>query len=464
MLLNLYQMFENFTKIIDHLSEKWSHKSSGVILSIGSVILTAVIFRQEIYNWFTWWKYCVMALVGFGTWLFWYFSTKSKNYPRNKAGIILAIQPEDNEDEKTLNSDFVSKIDELASSHNIFIYKTTSKDASTITNKATAINICKERNALMIIWGQFKKRQAHGEEMRIMQFRALIRHNPIPSEVSEQLGKTMTAFLPINVQVKKDNEFRTLELLADQTGIASSYFIAVSLCLSGRGKEGAQILDELLTNLRNSTVQFYKRDVICKAISTQLAGTFIGLASDEYTHWRVSKIPEYLVTMDEYLNEAQRREYTYDSYRILRAIHLFISSRNVDGALEELKCVINRNDICLHFNYGFLFSYKANYTKAMTSYRKALKNKKMPRQEFILDIIKFIDDIIAIEPNNSGLDFAIGLVYFFFTADKEQGRIHLEKFINSVDKEINAVPITQVQQLLNPTPIVKKKSRRGKKK
>ena len=457
-------MSEIYAKLLGRLLEQWQHKSSGIILSIGSIILTAMFFINDIYNRFNWWQYCVMAVVGIGAWIVWYFSTRPPRCPKNKAGIILAIHPEDSEDEKILNSDFVSPIDALASSHNIFIYKTTLKDDAIITNKATAIDFCKKRNALMIIWGQFKKRKVAGEEVRVMLFQALIRHAPIPNEISEKLGRTMTAFLPVRVKVKKDNEFRTLELLADQTGIASSYFIAVSLCLSGRKKEGARILDELLANLRRSTTPFYKRDDICKAISTQLTGAFLGLAFDEYTHWRVSHAPEYLVAMEKYLNEAKIRECTCDNYHILRAIHYFLSSRNVVGALEELKCVMDRSDFPIYFNYGFLFSYMANYSKALVYYRKASKNKRMPPPDFIRDIIKFIDDIIAIEPNNTRLDFALGLVYFFFTSDKEQGRIHLEKFIKFADKEGNAAPIFQVQKLLNPLPVVKKKSRRGRKK
>ena len=274
-------MIEEIYKIIKSMSEHWSHKSSGIALAVGCFFLTAYIFKRE----FLWWQYCVMLLVGLGAWLIWYYCNKPRKCPKNKVGIILAINPEDLEDEKILSSDFVSKIDELASFHNIYIYKASKKDASSVTNKATAITMCEERNALMIIWGQFKKRMVYGEEVRIMQFNALIRHNPVPSEISNKLGKTMTTFLPVNVQLKKDNEVRTLELLADQTSVASSYFIAVSLCLSGRGQEGAQILDELLANLQNISANFYKRDVICKEITNQLAGTLLSLASDEYSRW-----------------------------------------------------------------------------------------------------------------------------------------------------------------------------------
>ena len=103
-------MSEIYAKLLGRLLEQWQHKSSGIILSIGSIILTAMFFINDIYNRFNWWQYCVMAVVGIVAWIVWYFSTRPPRCPKNKAGIILAIHPEDSEDEKILNSDFVSQI------------------------------------------------------------------------------------------------------------------------------------------------------------------------------------------------------------------------------------------------------------------------------------------------------------------------------------------------------------------
>lgn len=224
----------NWTDFIVFLEKQWERKSTlAILLIVVFVGLVAFFTKFELLKLATWqWGIILLFLVVlFFTWR---MTTKIPNAKKGKAGILIAIIPENDNDKNTIESDFIQIMrDNAVSDGNLQIISVPLPLAKKIVDQEAATNFCKKSNAKMLLWGYVKKRKISDIECRVLRLHSTIIHPPIPGEFSAILAHNMGQLMPLNINVDCNNEYLCFEVTAKWMHLAAKFFVTQIISLEG---------------------------------------------------------------------------------------------------------------------------------------------------------------------------------------------------------------------------------------
>jgi len=430
--------------LLEFIKTNWYKKRGLITLNIVVIVLSCIFFYQydlgyifsitheEIKNRITPAEIILELFFLIITNLFWILNTSPPKNKKNKVGIIIAILTEHETEKIRLKNDFIKTFEEKIKtgkkedSFKIIEYPEYYSSQITLENVSHFLNKSK---AHFIIFGLLKKRHFKGEENYFFRLNIVVRHAPIPTDISKIFSKEMNLLSPRKVHFIVKNEFQGFEVTSDWAVYATEYIIGVASYLSGDFQFSSDLHFKLYNNLKN-------KDISLKAIrdlrdrnKVRLIEVLFKIQLYKYYQYRKSNNKDLLTQIFNGLKTIKSIDPKVVGPNICRAIIYFLRERDVDSAFRELRNIAYNPDNTWRYSEAFLYAYRGDMEKATRSYRKAFKGKvemHVPEESE-----EFINDILRTEPDKYQLYFCLGLINFFAKEDFELAKKDFENFLNS---------------------------------
>src|SRR5207244_3535770 len=78
-----------------------------------------------------------------------------------------------------------------------------------------------------------RMRNKDGKPAHLISFEGMVRHRPVPNEVSHALGVDFTKVLPRRVVIERENDAFEFEATSEWTDVSTRYVVGMAALISG---------------------------------------------------------------------------------------------------------------------------------------------------------------------------------------------------------------------------------------
>ncbi len=434
---------EEMKKFILELIQKNWHKRIGLILinllvifSFGSflykydIFFILNIFQIEVPNKITIFEVLILLLALLITTLIWILKVAPPKNRKDKVGIIIAIQTENENEKIRLKNDFIRNFQnriKTVDKEQIFKIIEYPEYHSSQINSENVGKFLSRSQAHFIIYGLLNKRYHEGKENYFFNINVVVRHAPIPTDVSKQFSREIDLVAPRKVRFFLEEEFKGFEITSEWSAFATEYIIGVAAYLTGDFKFSSDLLLGLYYELQKLKTTLPAIKTLKEKNKFQLIESLYQFQRYKYIEYRKSNKRELLNEVSKTLDIIISIDPKNYSANISRAILFFLRDRDVDKAMKALVKVPYKRDDCWRYSEAFLYAYKGDMDKALSSYRKAFRGSVEPHVPEESE--EFIHDILKLEPDKYQLWFCLGLINYFAKEDLILAKEDFNKFL-----------------------------------
>ncbi len=419
-------------KLLDIVEKYWFRRSTIVI-----IILLILLVAPEFLSNF---KFEELSLQGVGLtffailviFAFWYNSVRLPKVPADRIGFAVAIVPETKEVQQKIDTDFIVALrdlihgSEMRSSFSFLVIP--QHLARTIQSGEQAVKILYDSRCRFLVFGRARTRRIQGKDVELLNLEGAVSHGPLPTEVQRKLSAEFSELFPRRLLVEAEGDVFSLELTANLINLVSRYVMGIALLLSGDFAYAQRLVEQVQRDVVRFHNDFPAIVKIRQRIPKLLADVYLVQVRLAYANWRRTKDPQFMEEMDPHLGHLEHVDPDNVDLHACRAIWLFVTKRDVAGALEEIRKARNTVDQTWRYNHAFLLAYKGSLKTALEEYKRASK-KVLPNPRTLLDVEEFITWVVDKEPDKTQLHFALGLINFFSKGDQRRAMLDFEKFL-----------------------------------
>lgn len=242
-------------------------------------------------------------------------------------------------------------------------------------------------------------------------------HPTYKSEISDRFQEELFTVTKNsrNIKYNKQNKIKIIKNASKSFTLICTYFFGLCFYLNNDLNEASKICDELYclvfsTKLNESVINYLKSNLprLCFEIYCSKAWRSLDKYNTDYQETYLDEFENYLIKANEYLPN------TYEFY-LNQASYHFLKNRNIYEAricLKECGKITKNNT--WRYSEAFLFAYEGK--NLLTTYRKYKQAFDISYN--LVDLAKFIEHILDVEPDKDGLHFALGLIYHELGDDK----------------------------------------------
>jgi tetratricopeptide (TPR) repeat protein len=295
------------------------------------------------------------------------------------------------------------------------------------TNTEKVLRKC---NAQMLLYGSVKRRNIQGKEMHLLNVEGMVRHSPIPVEISKRFADDFGNAIPRKLMLTTESDALIFESASAWFDLSARYVIGVAAYLSG----AVAYAERMLLQVEESLKSLKSAPPFLQSIAKKLPVRFMEL----YTNWQNAVHDAYdmtgnieLLKFQEQLNDKLlARDPKNYSACLGKSIAEFVLRRNVQKAKEYVRRTNNSKDATWLYNLAFLLCYEGDLQNSHEEYRKAFRK---PTENIIAPIQceEFIQKILLAEPDKHQLYFALGLINYNAKKDYASARNDFSAFLKS---------------------------------
>jgi tetratricopeptide (TPR) repeat protein len=248
--------------------------------------------------------------------------------------------------------------------------------------------------------------------------------------------------------IREKESFIDRDIVNKNITEVSLFFIAMGLTLDGKVWKSREILEGLLSDVRDkvkANPQNMQLKSFYGSIMSCLSITLLSIFRHIYENHLIENITDrscdnYAENCLEVLNRlvSLDRKPLYDYYVNIAIIYFhFGKIRASREAIEKAKKIAPNNAVP-HFSSAFLYLWKDDIKKALKEYSRA--KKQLPDVGVALRVLLFLQGLLRVQPEKIQLLFSLAFVndYFF---DKVQAKRDYELFIEKAKGNPVYVPL-----------------------
>jgi len=424
----------NGDRIFKFIQNRWEYKSTIIILILIVVIIGIWKFTGSKLNDLSTKEILFILTSALTLLIIWWRSTIIPKAKKSTVGFALAIDCETPEVEKSIKPDFIETIKRLinqgALERKFSVIEISQNISKRIHDNFDARKIREKARCHFIVYGTAKIREIDGSKKYILNLAIQVAHKPIPKAKSQQISKEMAEIFPGRLMIEKDNDYLTLEFTSEWIDCVSKYIIGIAATISGDHIYAESLFLSVHQNrhIQQSSLPQLKK--IRGRLKVWLGEIYNYRASVVYEQWRNDRLPEQLKEMWSHLVQLRRFDPHNYSSRLLISIYLFVSQRDINGAIQELRKCRDIRDATWRYNYAFLLAYNGNLKKARKMYNTAFRQYCV-RLDVPIQTEEFLLWIIQEEPDRIQLYFCLGLINWHAKQDIKQAIDDFRKFLES---------------------------------
>jgi len=417
-------------KIIDWCFERWEQKSTIFILIVILSLSFFWKFIDDSLSDLSLQEFIFIVLINIFTYLVWAKTTAIPRAKKGKIGFGVAIACETKEQRKKLVADFVSSLQELLNRQSQFfqfdLVQIPEGYARRIKNFDDASILRRKARCHYLIYGTAKVREINGQKNHVLNLEAQIAHRPLPEELRASFSKEMREIFPRRLRIDSKNDLISFEFTSEWVDCVSRYIIGIAAYLSGDDAYAEKLFLDIFNNQRLKTCQLPPLKKLRQRVPIRLADIYTWYAAKEFEEWRKDRDPERWKTLWGFIVKIRNLHPSQYNARLLTAIYLFVTKRDVTAAIREIKKCRNESDATWRYSYAFLLAYKGELKKAVKMYKKAAQHYCGPG--IPLQTEEFILWMLEQEPEKVQLYFCLGMINWKGKEDREQAIKDFEKF------------------------------------
>ncbi len=384
-----------------------------------------------------------LAILVVSIWgILWYW--KREHFPhvtKNKIGIVIAIQTENDKQKIRYQVDFVNRLNQSLRSQNlgqIFEFLTLTdyyqKKASEILNrfvlKKKELRLKNEDdrsfNALpkefehfkklrnrtkghLFIWGTIIERSDE-ENKYVINMDMLVIHKPIPAEMTDKFAREMLSVLPRELNFYEKFELFGFRVTSDTVYFAARYITGIAAFISGDPKAALDLHLGLKRQIQEEEINpnIIDKSYFQARLNELILTEKLTIAKFDYHYGNKSEGLQ--GTLKECIHKLKN---PYDAL-IFAAYIAFNEMRDPLLAIKYLnkarKCA-QTNPLWL-YNKAFILMYIGKIQNSLRCYSQLFRGSSHNENEIVDDCIDFNENLLHTEPDFIPSYFIIGALYY----------------------------------------------------
>ncbi|NQU45406.1 hypothetical protein HQ520_19160 [bacterium] len=365
----------------------------------------------------------------------WFWMRRLPKTKRGKVGLVICISAEEKGERTRIKEDFVRSLHELLkrgqSGQYFQVITVPDRIAPHIVDTDDAEKIVTKCKAHFILFGRARLRTINSSEQHVLNLTGLVKHRPIPKEVSAQFSGEISELLPTKILVNKQNDFKNFEFTSELVNCVAKYIIGVAAAMSGDLAYAEQLQNDVLSavSAREGDFPIYKK--LRDRVPFRLAEIHHQQAVVSYDRWLKNRDILHMDQMGIYLQRIPRQYENRYPVLILRAILAFVRDRDTaaaKGFIDKCEKVAGTDGTWL-FSRAFVEAYEGDLKTASRCYQKAMEMEI--GSHLVSDVEEFLSWVFEQEPDKVQLLFCLGYIN---ERIKDDGKLAVEHFSEFLDK------------------------------
>lgn len=415
-----------------YLCNQWPRRSSLILSLLLLPILGLLILPTVKWESVARWHW--LAIVGAMTCVVvvWLLTNRPPRVPKDVIGFGVAINCETPELHSRLRSDFLEalrrRLEHTATPQPFVLLEIPPRFAGRIKSEAVAHRLLLRTRCVFMIYGTARTRRLAGELTHVIDLEGIVRHAKVTDSIKMRFTSEFSELFPSRYMLACEDDMRRFEVTAEVIDLVSHYIIGLAALMSGFLDVSLGLFEHLQHQLQG----WKGTDPISRKIRSRLplrmGEIHFHKAIAVLERWRGTHADEDIALLQPHtLAIADLIPGSYEG-ALVRAIGLFLSGRDVSGAIGILRRFSHVRDATRLFSLGFLYAYKGDMRMARKAYAKAFRGEYP--EHVPLQTEDFIEYILAREPSKGQLRFAAGLVNLRAKEDLVRALEELEAFIS----------------------------------
>lgn len=353
---------------------------------------------------------------------------------KNKIGIIIALQTENDAEKNRIKNDFVAEMnshlnsEELYNKFNLIIFPDYLSDK--IKNIEDSHKYLVRSRSHFLLYGTLLKRNINENESYVFRLHGAVRHKVVSNEIKNKFTKEFIEILPKRISFNESQEVLGFELTQQWVSHIIKYIVGIASMISGDILLSYSLFNKLDKELVQQKNNIPFIDLLKKRLPIRLAETLILILQAHYFLFTRDRDKKHILDTKKYLDHLLTIDPNNYQGLLIKSIYLFFNDK-IDNAIQLFENC-NIPDPTWRYNIGFLYAYKGDIENALNHYQKTLY--KEVSGNVICDTEVFITEAIETSPDKIQLYFFRGLINHKHKGDYDLAKKDFEFFLQNSNK------------------------------
>lgn len=364
---------------------------------------------------------------------FWWYTNKLPRNTKGKVGIAIAILADEEKEARQIEFDFVRVLRQLLhrdpGGANFNVVVLPPHAAARITDPVSARQLVVKARCHLMIYGQAKLRHQGGKPCHVLSLEGVVRHAPIPTEISKGISADFRQALPHRLLVAKDSDAIAFEITSAWVDLSARFVIGIAAHLSG----AIEYAEALLLHVEGSLKTAQPAALLLPmygGLPERLKAVYrdwLSALSDQYFRTRRK---EFVHEADPICDKLLARDPDDYNALLFKAIAEFVLRRDVVAAKAIIGKCRRIRDATWRYSLAFLHAYCGDLELAHNEYRRAFRGR-ISSDNVAIQTEEFIQIVIDEEPQSDHLYFCLGLINYNAKRDYVAATRDFERFVQS---------------------------------
>ncbi len=420
-------------KGIEWLERYWHKKPAAFIAPFAvSIVVVGFFYSQQSNSVSTigWISSVAIGLIVLTAWM---FTNHLPRVDKGNAGIIIGILCDDPQEDKQVKLDFVANLRQLIQQggSRFQLIELPSWSLEGVDDPVAMDRLLRKVRGHFLLYGRVRLRNKDGKPAHLLAFEGMVRHRPVPEEISQELCNDFTRTLPRRVIIEKENDAFKFEATSEWTDVSTRYVVGTAALISGDVAYAEALFTYVDHKLKQSRVPAEGIRQISMRLPYRFRQLYVAWQKHLYTTYFSTRDERYLLKYDEICHKLLQ----YDPANLQAMMGLamceFVLRKDIPAAHKLVTKCRNDSDATWWYSRAFLHAYQGKMDEAAADYKHAF-NGPIADRSVPIQCEEFIQIALAKEPDRVQLHFCLGLINYHAKSDYAGAVRDLGQFLSKL--------------------------------
>jgi tetratricopeptide (TPR) repeat protein len=426
-------MNELVKKAFEWLERYWHKKPVAFIAPITVSIVVVWLFYSSQSNKVTAVGWISSAMVGLIVLTTWILTNRLPRVAKGNIGIVVGILCDDPQEDKQVKVDFVANLNQLIQQGGakFQMVELPSWSLEEVDNQVSMGRLLHKVRGAFLLYGRVRLRNKDGKPAHLLALEGMVRHRPVPDEVSKELSVDFTRILPRRVIIEKENDAFKFEATSEWTDVSARYVVGTAALISGDVAYAEQLFIYVENKLKQPRMSSEGIKEISRRLPHRFRQLYAAWLKHLYDAYFLTRNNQYLVKCDDICSKLLKYETTNPNGMMVKAICEFVLRRDVPAAHKLITRCRNDADATWWYSRAFLHAYQGKMEEAVGDYKHAFQGPILDRSVPV-QCEEFIQIALASEPDRVQLHFCLGLINYHAKSDYAVAAEDFRQFLSKL--------------------------------
>ena len=443
-------MNELIKKCFQWLECYWHKKPTGFIAPAAASVASLLLLSSGHLGTISTTDAVMCFVTGGVVAVIWVLTNRLPKVTTGNAGIVIGILCDDPAEDKQVKADFVTNLRQLIQQGGgrFQLVELPNWSLDGFDEPNTVAKLLKRTRGHFLLYGRVRVRNVNGKMAHLLNFEGVVRHRPVPDQVSEELRADFLNVLPRKVVIEKENDAFSFEITSEWIDVSTRYVVGSAALISGDVAYAEKLFLGVEIKLKRHRASFAGIQEIARRLPQRFEQLYNAWLQALHQVYFSTRDRRYLMKTDEISSRLLARCPNNQPAMIFKAICEFVLRRNVPAAHKLITRCRNNSDSTWWYSRAFLHAYQGKMDEAASDYRHAfagpIRDVTVPVQSE-----EFIAIVLAEEPDRVQLHFCLGLINFYAKADYMAAERDFKQFLTMVKNDDFPREVAAAQQLIS---------------